>query len=51
MLNASAAKEYFGDFDDFFDRLEDPRGDALGGDVAGLKGGGKVRVSERGWGG
>ena len=51
MLNASAAKEYFGDFEDFFDRLEEPRGNARGEDVAGARGGGDVTGALRDWGG
>ena len=62
MLNASAEKEYLGDFEDFFDRLEDPRC-ARGEEVAGVLGvvnatgamrglvgwGGKQKGSGWGW--
>ena len=51
LLNASAVKQCFGDFEDFFDRLEEPRGGARGEDVAGVRGGGKVTGALRDWGG
>ena len=51
LLNASAVKQCFGDFEDFFDRLEAPRWSVRGEDVAGARGGGDVTGALRGWGG